>query len=926
MHKLSKALTFMSALLALTFCAVSCKTDDDDEPTMYTVTVSDSLEHGKVTADKSSAEAGAKVKLTPAADSGYELDSYSVKDEKSNTIPVTDGTFTMPKSNVTVSATFKETAETVNKNAVAAVIAKITAIGTVAYTSESKAKIDEARKAYEELTEAQKELVPEETLSVLTAAEASYNSQKATADKANAVIAKITAIGTVAYTSESKAKIDDARAAYNALTEVQKKLVPAEKLDLLTAAETAYAELKAAADSETANQNAADAVIAKITAIGTVAYTSESKAKIDEARKAYDALTEAQKALVPEETIALLTAAETKYAELKAAAEQQTATYTVKIASGIANGTVTASPTSATAGTEITLTATPSDGYQLTAFTVTDADGKAVTVTDSKFTMPASNVTVSATFTALLPATASYTVKHLQQNIADNNYTLKESETKTGKVGEATSANAKSYDGFTAQTVTQATIAASGTVVEIKYDRKTYTVTFDSNGGSDVSSQSLRYGATATKPADPTKTATTTTEYTFADWYSDSGLTTSFSFDTAITADITLYAKWTETTVTPQKTAGSISYTTATVSKTTVSTAFTNELTKTGDGTVTYSSSNETVATVNASTGKVTIVGAGTATITATVTDSASYTYATKTASYTLTVTVAVSSVIINNAPTEALFVNSTGTLTATVSPDNATDKTIVWTSSAPDYVSINSETGEYTIMGTKGYGSATITATAGDKTTTCTITGKVHHTSLQAGDIILVGETIYTGNTWYVDIKPNTSFATSAGVITLVEADTNGTLYYKCSRSNGTKPNWTSFRVTDNTDGIYIVSGTGTQSDKFVFAVHTKEVSFTVKRVAKEGSGYADGSYTIAAGTTWQQFIDSGNAPACLSIGTSGIYNGKVCHDMDGALGECLGMLIANTADNKHVKSGDAIIDGATYACSDYLNYQDHD
>ena len=117
MHKLLKVLTFMGALLALTFCAVACKTDDDDEPTMYTVTVSSSIEHGKVSVDKSSAEAGAKVKLTATADSGYELDSYSVKDEKSNTITVTEGTFTMPKSNVTVSATFKETAVTPQKTA-----------------------------------------------------------------------------------------------------------------------------------------------------------------------------------------------------------------------------------------------------------------------------------------------------------------------------------------------------------------------------------------------------------------------------------------------------------------------------------------------------------------------------------------------------------------------------------------------------------------------------------------------------------------------------------------------------------------------------------------------------------------------------------------------------------------------------------------
>ena len=173
-----------------------------------------------------------------------------------------------------------------------------------------------------------------------------------------------------------------------------------------------------------------------------------------------------------------------------------------------------------------------------------------------------------------------------------------------------------------------------------------------------------------------------------------------------------------------------------------------------------------------------------------------------------------VNSVTINNAPTEALFVNSTGTLTATVLPDNATDKTVTWSSDNPNHVKIDAATGEYTVTGVDGYGSATITATAtngtedtsDDVTATCTITGKVHHTSLQAGDTILVGETIYTGKTWYVgNVSPNTSFATSAGVITLVEADTNGTLYYKCSRSNGTKPNWTSFKVTDNTDGLYI-------------------------------------------------------------------------------------------------------------------------
>ena len=90
--------------------------------------------------------------------------------------------------------------------------------------------------------------------------------------------------------------------------------------------------------------------------------------------------------------------------------------------------------------------------------------------------------------------------------------------------------------------------------------------------------------------------------------------------------------------VTIGKAAGSISYATSSISKTFGDAAFTNALTKTGDGAVSYSSSNTNVATVNATSGEVTIVGNGSAVITATVADGTNYTYATKTATYTLSV------------------------------------------------------------------------------------------------------------------------------------------------------------------------------------------------------------------------------------------------------------------------------------------------
>ena len=186
-----------------------------------------------------------------------------------------------------------------------------------------------------------------------------------------------------------------------------------------------------------------------------------------------------------------------------------------------------------------------------------------------------------------------------------------------------------------------------------------------------------------------------------------------------------------------------------------------------------------------------------------------------------------VSSVTINNAPTEALFVNSTGTLTVTVLPNDATDKTVTWSSDNPNHVKIDAATGEYTVTGVDGYGSATITATAtngtedtsDDVTATCTIAGKVTYTSLSAGTVLHVGDTFYAGKV-YFDTKPAMSFQDSNGVITLVED--NGCYKFKRG-SNGTMPNVTAYKVKDNTDGIYIVSGSGTTSNKFTLAVHTK-------------------------------------------------------------------------------------------------------
>ena len=88
-----------------------------------------------------------------------------------------------------------------------------------------------------------------------------------------------------------------------------------------------------------------------------------------------------------------------------------------------------------------------------------------------------------------------------------------------------------------------------------------------------------------------------------------------------------------------EKATATISYDVTSVEKSVIDLRFTNPLTNTGDGVVSYKSSNPDVATVSALTGKVEIKNAGTATITAAVTDGENYTYSVKSASYDITVT-----------------------------------------------------------------------------------------------------------------------------------------------------------------------------------------------------------------------------------------------------------------------------------------------
>lgn len=117
-----------------------------------------------------------------------------------------------------------------------------------------------------------------------------------------------------------------------------------------------------------------------------------------------------------------------------------------------------------------------------------------------------STITATATLYAKWKenGNTSYTVIHWLENADDDGYSYKESETKTGTTGATTNAKAKSYQGFTAQTITQETIKGDGsTIVSVKYKRNVYSVKFftDRKGKNEDTSKRItaKYGANIRK-------------------------------------------------------------------------------------------------------------------------------------------------------------------------------------------------------------------------------------------------------------------------------------------------------------------------------------------------------------------------------------------------------------------------------------------
>ena len=228
--------------------------------------------------------------------------------------------------------------------------------------------------------------------------------------------------------------------------------------------------------------------------------------------------------------------------EVKKPVEEQSEFYVTMVIDGYGNAV--AMPNSAKEGEEIQLTAIPDRGHHFKEWQATSGN---IRITNDKFTMPAENVTVKAIFEA-----DTYTV-----GLNANGGTIasgKDMTSYTYGVGatlptkDDMTREGYTFDGwydnndFSGSSVTM--ISPTDTDAKTFYAKWTinsYSVTFNSNDGSDIDSQTVDYGNTVAEPTAPTKNG-----YTFAGWYSDEGLVSAYDFSTTVTSDITLYAKWTK--------------------------------------------------------------------------------------------------------------------------------------------------------------------------------------------------------------------------------------------------------------------------------------------------------------------------------------------------------------------------------------------
>lgn len=225
----------------------------------------------------------------------------------------------------------------------------------------------------------------------------------------------------------------------------------------------------------------------------------------------------------------------------------------------VSDGTALTSGSAYFAGIPVTFTVTPVSGYRIKSVTTNDPANPTLTPTSTTNGVNTYSITLSKAITV----TANFVSKGTAHTVTVTNgtgggsyfetdvVTVTASAAPSGKLFSGwTSADGVTFASPTSLTTTFVMPDKAVTVTANYYtpsgpgSSKEYTLSFETNGGTAVEPVTAAEGSVI----DLTAYKSRKSGYAFAGWYSDSALTVSAA-EVTLTADVTVYAKWTESSI-----------------------------------------------------------------------------------------------------------------------------------------------------------------------------------------------------------------------------------------------------------------------------------------------------------------------------------------------------------------------------------------
>ena len=493
--------------------------------------------------------------------------------------------------------------------------------------------------------------------------------------------------------------------------------------------------------------------------------------------------------------------------------------YTVQIISAADGTTVVATITGITSTTPTLADSALADGtaYKLKVQAIGGAN-----YNSSSLSSLSASVTTNATYTITYNnGSYGYGGPLTQTHVAGATSTLKDSTAAITRTGYSISGWATSNGGAQAYALSGSYSTSGALSLYPVWTANTYTVTFDSQGGSSVTASSFTYGGSLNAPAQPTYSG-----YVFAGWFvaATGGSALTFPYSPSGSSAITLYAQW--------AIAQSISFTsTAPVNAKVAGSTYTVTATGGASGnSVTFTSSTSGICSV--SSGVVSFLAVGTCTIAANQAGDSTYAAATQT---TQSFTVAKGDQTQPNAPN------------LTYTPGVLKSLNVSWTalSTASSYtVKIYDAAGATLIK--------TVTGLSGTSTTILDTTNIANDTSYTAS-VIAVGGSNYNDST-----ESSLSTASKTAKSYSITYNTN-------SPTGGTAP----------TSGTYISGAAGTLVSANTGSLSKSGYTFVGWNTSADGTGTdyaASGSatYAIAADITLYAKWSANTITITYSAGTA--------------------------------------------------------